>query len=154
MTPRRARSFFEALVADNVGIGRPEEVSIVFAGRQVRKRRGERFQTRIFSSGTRPQPVKLDPSLGLALLTPGVAPYSPKARICAHFQQLLILNPAAHIDNVLSIARRKRGARTRLLSIAVDFAALPSQAAALRGQPQPSATSTPASGQRCRLNGG
>jgi hypothetical protein len=50
--PRRARSFFEALVADNIGIGRPEEVSIVFAGRQVRKHRGERFQTRIFSSGT------------------------------------------------------------------------------------------------------
>jgi hypothetical protein len=50
--PRRARSFFEALVADNVGVGRPEQVSIVFAGRQVRKRRGERFQTRIFSSGT------------------------------------------------------------------------------------------------------
>jgi len=30
----------------------------------------------------------------------------------------------------------------------------PSQAAASRGEPQPSATSTPASRQRCRLNGG
>ena len=29
--PRRARGFFEALVADNIGIGRPEEVSLVFA---------------------------------------------------------------------------------------------------------------------------
>ncbi len=29
--PRRARSFFEALVADNIGIGRPEQVSMVFA---------------------------------------------------------------------------------------------------------------------------
>jgi hypothetical protein len=29
--PRRARGFFEALVADNVGIGRPEEVFMVFA---------------------------------------------------------------------------------------------------------------------------
>jgi hypothetical protein len=34
--PRRARSFFEALVTDNVGIGRPEEVSMVFA-RQLRR---------------------------------------------------------------------------------------------------------------------
>jgi hypothetical protein len=50
--PRRARSFFEALVADNIGIGRPEEVSIVFAGRQVRKRRDETFGTRIFTAGT------------------------------------------------------------------------------------------------------
>ena len=29
--PRRARSFFEALVADNVGIGRPHEMAMVFA---------------------------------------------------------------------------------------------------------------------------
>ena len=34
--PRRARGFFEALVADNIGIGRPEEVSLVFA-RQLRR---------------------------------------------------------------------------------------------------------------------
>jgi hypothetical protein len=34
--PRRARGFFEALVADNVGIGRPAQVSVVF-GRRVRK---------------------------------------------------------------------------------------------------------------------
>ena len=29
--PRRARSFFEALVQDNIGIGRPEQVALVFA---------------------------------------------------------------------------------------------------------------------------
>ena len=28
--PRRARGFFEALVEDNIGIGRPEEVHAVF----------------------------------------------------------------------------------------------------------------------------
>jgi hypothetical protein len=49
--PRRARSFFEALVADNIGIGRPEEVAIVFA-RQVRKTTREPFGTRVFSTGT------------------------------------------------------------------------------------------------------
>jgi hypothetical protein len=51
--PRRARAFFEALVADNIGIGRPEEVSVVFA-RQLRKRKTTPgpFQTRVFSAGT------------------------------------------------------------------------------------------------------
>lgn len=48
--PRRARSFFEALVADNIGIGRPEEVSLVFARRA--KSASDRFGTRIVSRGT------------------------------------------------------------------------------------------------------
>ena len=34
--PRRARGFFESLVADNIGIGRPEEIHAVFG----RDRRG------------------------------------------------------------------------------------------------------------------
>ena len=34
--PRHARSFFEALVADNLDIGRPEQVELIFAGRRVR----------------------------------------------------------------------------------------------------------------------
>jgi hypothetical protein len=54
--PRRARAFFEALVADNVGIGRPEQVAMVFA-RQVRKTTKEPFRGRIFSPGTE---VKMD----------------------------------------------------------------------------------------------
>ena len=55
--PRRARRFFEALVADNVGIGRPEQVHVVFG----RGRRGattsKPFRTRIFGPGTE---VKMD----------------------------------------------------------------------------------------------
>lgn len=54
--PRRARRFFEALVADNVGIGRPEEVAVVFA-RQIRRARDHRFRTRVFGAGTE---VKMD----------------------------------------------------------------------------------------------
>ena len=54
--PRRARGCFESLVADNVGIGRPEQVSMVFA-RQVRKTTKEPFRARIFSPGTE---VKMD----------------------------------------------------------------------------------------------
>ena len=55
--PRRARGFFESLVGDNVGIGRPHEVHAVFG----RDRRGvttpRPFRTRIFSPGTE---VKMD----------------------------------------------------------------------------------------------
>ncbi len=49
--PRRARGFFESLVADNLGIGRPEQVVVLFA-RQVRKTTKEPFRTRVFSPGT------------------------------------------------------------------------------------------------------
>ncbi len=49
--PRRARSFFESLVVDNIGIGRPEEVSLVFA-RHLRRPTQHPYQTRIFTSGT------------------------------------------------------------------------------------------------------
>ncbi|MDH5291627.1 MAG: hypothetical protein OEY41_16655 [Acidimicrobiia bacterium] len=55
--PRRARRFFEALVADNIGVGRPEEVHVVFG----RGRRGpltrHQFRTRVFGPGVE---VKMD----------------------------------------------------------------------------------------------
>jgi hypothetical protein len=54
--PRRARGFFEALVADNLGVGRPEQVAILFA-RQVRSTTKEPFRTRVFGPGTE---VKMD----------------------------------------------------------------------------------------------
>jgi hypothetical protein len=54
--PRRARGFFEALVSDNIAIGRPEAVAVVFA-RQVRTTTKEPFSTRVFTPGTE---VKMD----------------------------------------------------------------------------------------------
>lgn len=54
--PRRSRRFFEALVADNVGIGRPEEVAVVF-GRRVQHNTPGEFRTRVFLPGTE---VKMD----------------------------------------------------------------------------------------------
>jgi hypothetical protein len=54
--PRRARSFFESLVADNIAIGRPDQVAMVFA-RQVHKTTKEPFIGRVFSPGTE---VKMD----------------------------------------------------------------------------------------------
>jgi hypothetical protein len=51
--PRRARRFFEALVADNLGIGRPEAVELIFRRGQRRGRpaAGE-FKTKIVTYGT------------------------------------------------------------------------------------------------------
>jgi hypothetical protein len=49
--PRRARAFFESLVTDNVGVGRPQQVSMVFA-RQLRRPTKHPYQERIFSPGT------------------------------------------------------------------------------------------------------
>src|SRR5439155_1592692 len=51
LDPEFGPAFFEALVADNIGIGRPEQVALVFA-RQVRTTTREPFGTRVFSSGT------------------------------------------------------------------------------------------------------
>jgi hypothetical protein len=49
--PRRARGFFEALVADNIAIGRPEQVSMVFA-RPLRRPAKTAYGTRVFTTGT------------------------------------------------------------------------------------------------------
>jgi hypothetical protein len=54
--PRRARAFFEALVADNIGIGRPAVVSMLFA-RRVQRNTQSIFRTRVFTAGTE---VRLD----------------------------------------------------------------------------------------------
>ena len=50
--PRHARGFFEALVADNLDIGRPEQVELIFA-RDPRGRRGvdPTFKTKLVTRG-------------------------------------------------------------------------------------------------------
>jgi hypothetical protein len=53
--PRHARGFFEALVADNLDIGRPDQVELIFAGRRVRPGRHpvtpEVFKTKVVTRG-------------------------------------------------------------------------------------------------------
>jgi hypothetical protein len=53
--PRHARAFFETLVADNLDVGRPEQVEIIF-GRRIPRKRGKpssnRFHTRVVTSDT------------------------------------------------------------------------------------------------------
>lgn len=48
--PRRARAFFEALVADNLDTGRPDEIELIF-GRQVRKNTCGTFKTKVVTRG-------------------------------------------------------------------------------------------------------
>ena len=55
--PRRARRFFEALVADNIGIGRPDEVHAVFGRDRRGRSTSKQFRTRVFGPGTE---VKMD----------------------------------------------------------------------------------------------
>jgi hypothetical protein len=56
--PRRARAFFEALVADNIGIGRPEEVRAVF----IPTRRGKRPRCRLRPGSSAPAPTFISTS--------------------------------------------------------------------------------------------
>jgi hypothetical protein len=53
--PRDARSFFEALVADNLDIGRPEQVELIFTGKNEHRGRPRTqpltFRTRVVTRG-------------------------------------------------------------------------------------------------------
>jgi hypothetical protein len=49
--PRRARAFFDAAVADNLDIGRPDEVKLIFS-RQIRKNTKSEFATKVVTRGT------------------------------------------------------------------------------------------------------
>jgi len=49
--PRRARAFFEAAVADNLDIGRPEEIKLIFS-RQIYKNTKSEFATKVVTRGT------------------------------------------------------------------------------------------------------
>ena len=49
--PRRARAFFEATVADNIDIGRPEEIKVIFHRRIRSDTKGE-FATKVVTRGT------------------------------------------------------------------------------------------------------
>jgi hypothetical protein len=58
--PRRARGFFEALVTDNIAIGRPDEIAAVFAARPHTRgphKTRSLYRTRVFTPGTE---VKMD----------------------------------------------------------------------------------------------
>jgi hypothetical protein len=51
--PRRARSFVESLIVDNLNLGRPDEVQLIF-GRRVRKDTPGTFSTKLVALGAGP----------------------------------------------------------------------------------------------------
>lgn len=51
--PLAARAFFDAVIAENVGLGRPSEVSLVFDRRVQRNTPGQ-FRTRVVTEGVEP----------------------------------------------------------------------------------------------------
>jgi hypothetical protein len=110
--PRRARAFFEALVADNIGVGRPEQVSVVFA-RQVRKTTPGIFRTRVFTQGTQ---VKLD----LGYKRCRVKQYLKEGRalrietVVNHPRDLGVLSRLEHLGELITKAR---AVNRRLLTI-------------------------------------
>ncbi|MGH2764967.1 MAG: hypothetical protein ACRDKA_03485 [Actinomycetota bacterium] len=48
--PRRARAFFEATVADNLDLGRPDEIQLIF-GRRIQKNTKGTFSTKVVTRG-------------------------------------------------------------------------------------------------------
>ena len=110
--PRRARGFFEALVTDNIGIGRPEQVAVVFA-RQVRKTTREPFRTRVFTPGTE---VKMD----FAYKHSRVKQYLKEGR--ALRIETVINKPhdigvLARLEHLPELVAKARGVNSRLLMI-------------------------------------
>jgi hypothetical protein len=112
--PRRARGFFEALVTDNIDIGRPERVNAVFGHRRAgRPRTAQPHQTRVFTPGTdvhidfrfKHSRVKQYLKEGRALRIETVINKPADIRILARLE---------HLPELIAIAR---GVNDRLLSV-------------------------------------
>jgi hypothetical protein len=110
--PRRARSFFEALVADNIGIGRPEEVSMVFVRGRGRPTK-QPHRGRIFTTGT-------DVRIDFRYKQSRVKQYLKEGR--ALRVETVINNPndlgvARRLHNLPALIEKARAVNQRLLMI-------------------------------------
>jgi len=111
--PRRARGFFEALVADNIGVGRPEEIRAVFVPTKRGARTSLPSQTRVFSPGTE---VKMD----FTFKHSRVKQYLKEGR--ALRIETVINKPSdigvlARLEHLPELIDRGRGVNARLLMI-------------------------------------
>jgi hypothetical protein len=110
--PRRTRGFFEALVTDNVGIGRPHEVAMVFA-RPLRRPTKHPYRTRIFTPGT---DVKID----FTYKHSRVKQYLKEGRalrIETVINKPSDLDVLARLQNLPELVAKARGVNGRLLMI-------------------------------------
>ena len=110
--PRRARRFFESLVQDNIDIGRPESVSMVFS-RRVTKRTKEPFRERVFTAGS-------DVRLDFSYKHSRVKQYLKEGR--AYRIETVVNKPAdlglrSRIANLPELVARARAVNERVLSI-------------------------------------
>ena len=51
--PLHGRQFFESVISDQLDLGRPEKLQLIF-GHRILRRRGATFRTRVFGSGANP----------------------------------------------------------------------------------------------------
>ena len=111
--PRRARRFFEALVADNIGTGRPDEVHVVFGRGRRGRTSASQFRTRIFGPGTE---VKMD----FAYKHSRVKQYLKEGR--AFRIETVINKPSdigvlARLEHLPELIGKARGVNARLLTL-------------------------------------
>jgi hypothetical protein len=110
--PRRARSFFDALVADNLDVGRPDEVQLIF-DRRVSKRTPGTFSTRVVTRG-------VDVTVNVAYKSSRIKEYLKEGR--ALRIETVVNDPAdlgcqRRIHNLPELQARARAANTRLLTL-------------------------------------
>ena len=111
--PRRARGFFESLVADNVGVGRPHEMRAIFGLDRRGRPHQHPYQTRVFSPGTE---VKMD----FAFKHSRVKQYLKEGR--AYRIETVINKPAdlgirARLEHLPELVAKARGVNDRVLII-------------------------------------
>ena len=108
--PRRARAFFEAVVADNIGIGRPDEIKVIF-GRRIRNDTESEFATRVVTRGT-------DVTVNWFYKHSRIKEYLKEGR--ALRVETVVNSPtdlgvARRLGNLPELVERARGANRRLL---------------------------------------
>ena len=131
--PRRARGFFEALVQDNSGIGRPHEVNAVF-GRDRRGATTKRpFRTRVFSVRTE---VKMDFSYKHSRVKQSLKE-GRALRIETVINKPADLGTLARIAHLDELVEKARGVNDRLLMINVPVRAVPSALRSLSASTSP-----------------
>jgi hypothetical protein len=111
--PRRARGFFESLVQDNIGVGRPQEIHAVFGRDRRGRTTAQPFRTRVFSPGTE---VRVDFSYKHSR----IKQYLKEGR--ALRIETVINKPAdlgilARLEHLPELVERARGINDRLLRI-------------------------------------